>query len=197
MDRIVNDEALDILFRAARNHRYWSERPVSDTLLRAVWELVKLAPTDGNSLPARIAFVRSRAAKEQLLPAVPGNRREAVAAAPVTAIIGYDVRFFERLPRLLPRNPTARRRFVGRPAQARASAALNASLQAGYLLMAARALGLDGGLICDFGNAVVDAAFFPEGNPRSLLLCQLGYGDASRLGPRNPRLDFDEACKLL
>lgn len=195
--RIVNDEALDILFRAGRSPEAWLDRPVSDTLLRAVWELAKLGPTSANCSPARILFLKSAHAKQRLGPALAERIRARTMAAPVTAIIGYDLQFYELLPRLLPHDQQMRERFAGDGDLVRTTAFRNGSLQGAYLMLAARALGLDCGLVSAFDNAAVDAAFFRDGKIKSNFLCNLGYGDASRTRPRNPRLDFDEACQIL
>jgi 3-hydroxypropanoate dehydrogenase len=197
MARIVNDNALDILFRSARSHIAWIDRPVSDTLLRAIWELTKLGPTRVNCSPARILFVKSPKEKQRLAPALAEGDLARAVAAPVTALVGYDLGFCEQLPRLFPRDPNLRSRFAGNDALIRTTALRNASLQGAYLIIAARALGLDSGPLFGFDNAIVDAAFFPDGKTKSNFLCNLGYGDSSKLHPRNPRLDFDEACRIL
>ncbi len=197
MDRIVNDEALDILFRGARTHHAWIDRPVSDILLRALWELAKLGPTSANCGPARILFVKSRATKDRLMPALAEGNRAKTMTAPVTAIVGYDLDFFERLPALLPNNPAMRAQFAGHDEHASVTAFRNGSLQGAYLILAARALGLDCGPMSGFDNAMVDREFFPEGRIRSNFLCNLGYGDRAQLRPRNPRPDFDEACRIV
>ncbi len=197
MTNTVNDEALDILFRNARTHNEWLPQPVSDHLLRSIYELMEWGPTSANSVPARILFLRTREAKERLKPALsPGNVAKAMAA-PVIAIIGYDLRFFDRMPELFPHNPTAGERFAKSPELAQITAFRNGTLQGGYFILAARALGLDCGPMSGFDNAKADAEFFAGTEIKSNFLCNLGFGDASKLFPRNPRLPFDEACKLL
>ena len=183
MHRIVNDEALDSLFRAARSHYAWLARPVSDTMLRALWELVKLGPTSGLSRPARILFVRSEEAKTRLGPAVAAQERTAMMTAPVAAIVGY---------RLEP--------GVGSdlgPGPDRQAAQRDAALQAAYLILASRALGLDCGPIWDFDAGLVDAAFFPEGAVAASFLCALGYGDDTQPAPHPVRPGIAEACNIL
>jgi 3-hydroxypropanoate dehydrogenase len=201
----LSDDALDILFRQARTHNVWLERPVTDDVLRQLYDLMKFGPTSANSGPARILFLRTPEAKQRLLPALSQANAGKTMQAPVTAILAYDVQFFEELPKLFPNNPGMRAMFANAPQLAETGAFRNASLQGGYFILAARALGLDCGPMSGFDNAKVDAEFFTSaaGNPpafhqvKSNFLCNLGYGDASQLFPRNPRLDFEEACRLL
>jgi 3-hydroxypropanoate dehydrogenase len=175
MHRIVNDAALDTLFRAARSHRAWLARPVSDTLLRAVWELVHLGPTGGAG-PARIVFVRSEDAKARLGPAVPAEQRAGIMTAPIAAIVGYALD----------------------PGHDRHGAALrDAVLQAAYLILASRALGLDCGPVWDFDERLVDAAFFPEGTIASNFVCALGYGDDAQALPYHVRPGVAAVCNIL
>jgi 3-hydroxypropanoate dehydrogenase len=196
MSSILDDSALDTLFRAARTHNAWQEKPVSDALLQAVWELAKMPPTSANCSPMRVLFVRSPEAKARLVPLLLEGNRAKTLKAPVTAIIGYDTEFYENLPRLFP-HTDARAWFAGKPELIAATAFRNGTLQGAYLIMAARALGLDCGPMSGFDNASVDAAFFPEGRIRSNFLCSLGYGDPVGVRPRNPRLAFAEACKII
>jgi len=195
-NRVLNDEALDILFRNARTHISWLDKAVSDHQLRQIYDLMKWGPTSANCSPGRILFLRTREAKERLRPALSPNNVDKTMAAPVTAIIGYDLKFYEHLPRLFPNNPAARGWFADSPALAETTAFRNGSLQGGYFILAARAQGLDCGPMSGFDNAKVDAEFFPP-TVKSNFLCNLGYGDHSKIFPRNPRLEFDEACKLL
>jgi 3-hydroxypropanoate dehydrogenase len=197
MSHRLDDEALDILFRKARTHNVWLDKRVSDDLLREVYDLMKWGPTSANSSPARILFLRTPEAKERLRPALSPNNLDKTMKAPVTAILAYDVKFYENLPRLLPNNPAAREWFANSPQLAEVTAFRNGTLQGGYFILAARALGLDCGPMSGFDNAKVDAEFFSGTSVKSNFLCNVGYGDASKLFPRNPRLDFDEACKLL
>ncbi len=209
--RSLNEDALDQLFRKARSHSFWLPKPVDDDTLRKLYELMKWGPTSANSCPARILFLRSVEAKQRLVPALAPPNVEKVLAAPVTAIIGLDFRFFDLLPKLFPQSPGFKDMFEKSPELADATARRNSSLQGAYLILAARALGLDCGPMSGFDNAKVDQEFFGAGREmsdcdqeffplthvRSNFLCNIGYGDRSRLFPRNPRLDFEEACALL
>ncbi len=194
----IDEQALDTLFLQARTHRYWLDKPVDEALLRQAYELARMAPTSANCSPMRVLFVKSPEAKRRLEPAlIESNRRQSMQA-PVTAIIGYDAEFHELLPRLYPQTD-ARAWFAGpENAEAAASTAFrNGSLQGAYFILAARALGLDCGPMSGFDNAAVDREFFPEGRVKSNFLCNLGYGNREKLRPRNPRLEFDEACRIL
>jgi len=195
---MLNDQALDLLFRAARTQNGFIDKPVSDAQLQALYELMKWGPTTMNTQPARLVFVRSKAGKDKLAPALSPGNLEKTMAAPVTAIIGYDLRFYENLPRTFPHNPNAKAIFEGeaKKTHVQTTAMRNGSLQGAYLMLAARALGLDCGPMSGFDNAKVDAAFFPDGHVRSNFLCNLGHGDPSKVFPRSPRLAFDEVCTL-
>jgi 3-hydroxypropanoate dehydrogenase len=201
----LSNEALDVLFRQARTHNTWLDKPVSDQLLRQIYELLKFGPTSANSCPARILFLRTHEAKQRLLPALSPTNVDKTMKAPVTAIIGYDLKFYEQIPKLFPHNPGMRENFAKAPHFAESTAFRNGSLQGAYLIIAARSLGLECGAMSGFDNAKVDAEFFSAsaGNPpafvdvKSNFLCNLGYGDASKVFPRNPRLHFEEACRLL
>jgi len=211
MSRGLDDPALDTLFREARTYGKWQSRPVTDDTLRQLYELLKWAPTSANGAPARFAFLRSREAKERLRPALAPLNVEKTMSAPVTVIVAYDLKFYEQLPKLFPQNPGIARLFQGNAELADTTAKRNSSLQGAYLIMAARALGLDCGPMSGFDNAKVDEEFFaagkpcfgcdqeffPEGSVRSNFLCNLGYGEAAALHPRLPRLPFNEACTLL
>ena len=196
-NRTLSDEALDQIFRAARTHNDWQDKPVSSALLARLYEVMKYGPTSANCSPARIIFVKSEAAKARLLPHLLETNRAKTEKAPVCAIIGYDLEFYERIPELFPRNPDARGWFSGNEALARETAFRNSSLQGAYLILAARALGLDTGPMSGFNPAGVDEEFFPDGKVKSNFLCNLGYGDPSGLMPRNPRLAYDDACKVI
>lgn len=187
--------ALDQIFLSARTHNYWQDRPVDPALLRRAYELARMAPTSANCQPMRVVFVASAEGKERLKPALSSGNLAKTLAAPVTAIVAYDLEFYEKLTRLF-HDPGARSWFAGKPEHVAATALRNGSLQGGYLILALRALGLDCGPMSGFQNALVDAAFFPDGKIKSNFLINIGYGDASRLHPRNPRLDFDEACSF-
>ncbi len=190
------DAALDQLFREARTHNRWTDRPVSWTSLRALADLLKMGPTSANCSPARIVFVRSGEAKARLRPHLSEGNREKTMAAPVTAIIGYDTQFHEKLPKLFP-HADARSWFAGQPALIEATAFRNSSLQGAYLILAARSLGLDCGPMSGFDNASVDAEFFPGGTIRSNFICSLGHGDPAGLFPRSPRFAFEEFCSIV
>lgn len=208
---VLDDRALDQLFRTARSFSHWLEKPVSDETLRRLYELMKWGPTSVNGCPARILFLRTAEAKQRLVPALAPANVPKVISAPVTAIIGYDVRFYDQLPKLMPRNPGYKQMFENSPELAEVTAKRNSSLQGAYLMLAARALGLDCGPLSGFDNVKVDLEFFGAGKEitdcdqeffpvthvRSNFLCNLGYGDRARLYPRNPRLEFEEACALI
>lgn len=195
---MLDDHALDLLFRNARTHNGFLDKPVSDEQLRQIYELMKWGPTTQNSQPMRVVFVRSAQAKEMLAAALSPGNRDKTMRAPATAIIAYDAHFYQHLPRTFPNNPAAKGNYEGeeRKAHVERTALRNSSLQGAYFILAARALGLDCGPMSGFDNAKVDAAFFPEGRFRSNFLINLGYGDPSKLFPRNPRLAFDEVCRI-
>jgi 3-hydroxypropanoate dehydrogenase len=187
--------ALDTLFRTARTFSHFLAEPISDATLQEVYDLLKWAPTTGNSSPGRFVFVRSPEAKARLKPALAAGNAEKTMAAPVTVIVAHDLEFYEKLPRLFP-HTDARSWFFGKPDHILTSAFRNGSLEGAYFILAARALGLDCGPMSGFDNAKVDAAFFPDGKWKSNFLINLGYGDKATLHPRNPRLDFSEACRI-
>ena len=189
--------ALGQLFRDARTHNAWAKKDVPDGLLQELVNLMAMGPTSANCEPARILFVKSEAAKQRLSPFLSSNNRSKTLAAPVCAILGYDLRFYEQLPRLFPHNPTARSWFEGNDATIQTTAMRNGSLQGAYLILAARALGLDAGPMSGFDQAGVDREFFPDGTVKSNFLCNLGYGDPAGLFPRSPRLSFDEIARIL
>ena len=195
---MVSDECLDTLFRTARTHNSLTGE-VTDADLRAIWDIVKLGPTTGNSQPARIVFVRSQEAKERLKPHLSPGNQDKVMVAPVTAIIAYDTMFYEHLPRLFPHNPAMKNAFAGeeKKAATEIAALRNSSLQGAYFIIAARALGIDTGPMSGFNNAGVDQAFLAGTSWKSNFLCNLGRGDWSKVFDRNPRFDFDEACKIV
>ena len=209
--RALPVEALDQLFREARTYSAWRAIPVSSDTLHQLYDFLKWGPTSANSNPARFVFIRSVEAKHRLLPALAPANVEKVMTAPVTAIIAYDLKFYEKLPKLFPHNPRMRELFESSPELVEVTARRNSSLQGAYLILAARALGLDCGPLSGFDNAKVDEEFFaagkpchgcdqeffPEGHVKSNFLCNLGYGDRSRLLPRLPRLMFSEACSVL
>lgn len=196
MTRPLDDNALKQLFLDARTHSAWLDQAVPDTLLRRLYELAVQGPTAANSQPARFVFVKSPAAKERLRPHLAPGNLDKTMAAPVTVIVGSDHAFHEHLPTLFP-HTDARAWFAGNDALIATSAMRNSSLQGAYLILAARALGLDTGPMSGFDNAGVDREFFAETAIRSNFLINLGYGDASRLHARNPRPAFEDFAQLL
>lgn len=197
MSNMLDSEGLNLLFRQARTHTHWLEKPVENDLLRQVYDLAKFGPTSANMCPMRVVFVKSKEGKEKLKPLLDPGNVDKTMLAPVTAIIGMDIRFYEELPKLYP-PADAKAWFKDLPANVLEYIALrNGSLQGAYFMLAARALGLDCGPMSGFDNAKVDAAFFAGTTVKSNILCNLGYGDASKLHPRLPRLTFEEACHLV
>jgi 3-hydroxypropanoate dehydrogenase len=193
--KIAND-TLDQIFRQARTHSAWLPKRVPVEVLREVYELARWGPTSANSTPARFVFLESAAAKARLVPALAPGNVEKTKAAPVTVIVAWDTEFYEKLPHLFP-HADMRSFFVGKQALIDETALRNGSLQGGYFILAARALGLDCGPMSGFDAAKVNAEFFPDGKWKANFLCNLGYGDRTKLFPRNPRLEFDEACRVL
>lgn len=192
----LDSNALDQLFNKARTHNKWQAREVSDSLLHELADLMKMAPTSANCSPARIVFVKSPAAKAKLEPLLSEGNRAKTMSAPVCAIIGSDQEFYNHLPKLFPHAP-AKTWFEGNAPHIAATAFRNSSLQGAYLIMAARALGLDTGAMSGFDNAAVDAAFFAGTAIKSNFLCNLGYGDPAGLFPRSPRFEFGEFCSIV
>lgn len=213
MSAVLSEEGRNLLFREARTHNAWLDRPVSDETLFELYDLMKWGPTSANCCPARILFLRTPEAKNRLIPALAPGNVEKTLHAPVTAIIGYDAKFYELLPKLFP-HADARSWFADTPELAETTAKRNSSLQGAYFILAARAVGLDCGPMSGFDHVKVDHEFFPapkhtvesdefnqeyfsDSHVKTNFLCNLGYGDPAKLFPRSPRLDFDEACKLL
>jgi len=193
----ASEESLERLFRQARTHSAWLDRPVAPELLRQIYDLAKWGPTSANSSPARFVFVTTPEAKARLLPAVAPGNVEKTRTAPVNVIVAWDTLYYDELPRLFPHAPGMRDFFAGNPEMAREAALRNGSLQGGYFILAARGLGLDCGPMSGFDAAKLNAEFFPDGRWKANFLLNLGYGDPDKLMPRNPRLDFDEACRVL
>ena len=194
----LDQAALDLLFVTARTQNGWLPTPVGDDQLRRIYDVMKWGPTSANSCPARFVFLRTPAAKARLLPALSAGNMDKTKQAPVTAIIGYDTRFFEWLPKkLFAHRPDMADNYAKNPPLTEIVAFRNGTLQGAYFMLAARAVGLDVGGMSGFDNAKVDAEFFPDGRVKSNFLCNLGHGDSRRVLPRLPRLDFDEACTLL
>ena len=211
MKSTLQDEALNQIFREARTNSAWVDKPVSDETLHQMYDLMKWGPTSANGSPGRFVFLRTKESKERLRPALAPGNVEKTMAAPVNVIIAYDLLFFEKLPKLFPHSPGMRDLFARNPQLVEETAKRNSSLQGAYLIIAARALGLDCGPMSGFDNAKVDEEFFgagkecegceqeffPAGSVKSNFLCNLGYGDESKLFPRGPRLAFIEACTSL
>jgi 3-hydroxypropanoate dehydrogenase len=191
----ADDNSLDLIFRKARTHHGWQEKSIDDALLKQVYDLAKWGPTSANCCPMRLVFVKSREAKEKLKPCLDKGNVEQTMSAPTTAIIGYDMEFYKKMDKLWPQS--GGKMFEKTPEDALKVVALrNGSLQGAYFILAARALGLDCGPMSGFNNAKLDEAFFAGTAIKSNFLCNLGYGDPSKLYPRGPRLDFDEACRI-
>jgi nitroreductase len=188
--------ALDRLFRSARTRNGWTERPVSEAQIRELYDLLKLGPTSANSCPARFVWVRSAEGKSRLAPLTLRTNQPKILAAPVTVIVGYDLDFPEQLPKLFPARGQMMKDIFKDPELAQTTAFRNSSLQGGFLIMAARSLGLDCGPMSGFDHHAVDREFFAGTRIRSNFLCGLGYGSEENLFPRNPRLDFDEAGRF-
>ena len=192
----VSDDALDVLFRKARSYNAFLPGEISDQKLRELFDVVKWGPTTANSQPQRILFLRSQAAKNRLGPALSKTNLEKTIAAPVVAIMAFDLKFYEHLGRMY-HVPAARSWYETTPEHIHTTAFRNATLQGAYFIIAARALGLDAGPMSGFDNAKVDAEFFPDGQWKSNFLCILGKADPTAVPPRNPRFAFDEVCKIL
>ncbi|MCU0805363.1 MAG: malonic semialdehyde reductase [Burkholderiales bacterium] len=196
---MLDDSALDILFRKARTQNGWQERAVTDAELRAVYDLAKWGPTSANCSPMRLQFVKSPAAKARLRPFLNPGNVEKTMAAPAIAIIGYDLAFYDHLPKLFPHNADARNWFAGaeKAAHATATAFRNGSLQGAYLMIAARALGLDCGPMSGFNAEGIDREFWSGTSVKTNFLCSLGHGDPAKVFARSPRFEFDEVAKIL
>jgi 3-hydroxypropanoate dehydrogenase len=193
----VAEDCLDQLFHNARTHNKWQDRPVPNELLQEIYNLMRLGPTSANCCPLRILFLTSKEAKERLRPHLDPGNVDKTMVAPATALLAFDLLFYEKLPYLFP-FADAKTWFEGKPEKTLATAFRNSTLQGGYFILAARACGLDCGPMSGFSNEGVDKEFFPEGRFKSNFLCNLGYGDPKGLpGPRAPRLSFDETCKII
>lgn len=197
MTQSIPSEAINQIFMNARTHHAWTASPVADDLLKKLYDVLKQGPTSLNTSPIRVVFIKSESEKARLLPALMGSNVDQVKAAPVTAIIAQDMEFYEKLSKLAPVVENARGWFAGNTALIESTAFRNSSLQGAYLIIAARALGLDAGPMSGFDNAKLDETFFKGTSWKSNFLCNLGYGDHSKLHPRWPRFDFEEACKII
>jgi len=193
---VLNDAALDQLFRTARSQNGWVDKPVSDEQLEQMYDLLKWGPTSANSCPARFVFVKSDAAKQRLKPSLQEGNIEKSMTAPVVVIVGMDMEFYEEFTTLFP-HADAKSWFEGKPEKIKESAFRDSSLQAAYMMLAARSLGLDCGPMSGFDNAILDAEFFPDGKVKSNFICGLGYGDESKVYPRLARLDYKRTCQLV
>ena len=196
-DLTADQTTLDLLFCKARTHYGWQDRDVSDETLREIYEIAKMGPTSMNQQPLRILFIRSDAAKDRLEPCLFDGNKPKMRAAPVTAIIAHDLNFWEELPRLFPPNPEASDIFRNNATAAQVNAFRNGTLQGAYVMMAARAVGLDVGAMSGFDNAKVDEEFFHGTSVKSNFLINLGYADTSKIFRRLPRLDYAEVCETL
>jgi 3-hydroxypropanoate dehydrogenase len=194
---ILGEKGMDLLLREAHTAQAWIDQPVEEKTLRALYDLVRWGPTSANCSPARYVFITSDAAKARLKPSLADINLDKVMAAPVTILVGYDMEFYEYLPKLFPLAPDAKDWFTGSQQLIHDTAFRNGTLQGGYLILAARALGLDCAPMSGFDNALADAEFFPEGRIKSNFLCCIGHADASAYLPRTPRLEFSEACQLI
>ena len=192
----VDQAVLAQLFTEARTHNVWQDKHVDDALLKQIYEAMKFGPTAANGSPARIVFVKSAAEKARLVECVSAGNADKTRSAPVTAIIAFDRNFHDQLPKLFP-HADARSWYAGDQAKINAAALMNGSLQGGYLVLAARALGLDCGPMAGFDANKVNETFFPDGQWKVNFIMNIGYGDAEKLHPRNPRLSFEEACKIV
>lgn len=193
--RHLDDDSLDLILREARSHHTWTDRPVTDDEIKALYEIVKMGATSMNGCPARFVFVRTREGKERLAKAVKPTNLTKLMGAPVCAIVAYDPEFWRQLPRLFP-HEDRRPHFVDKPDYAEETAFRNATLQGAYLMIAARAMGFDAGAMSGFDNAIVDQEFFAGTTWKSNFLCNIGVADESGLFQRLPRFEFDDVCKF-
>jgi 3-hydroxypropanoate dehydrogenase len=194
---ILSDRDLDTIFRQARTYYSWADTPVTRVQMQAIYDLARMGPTSANCSPARFVWCESAAAKAKLADCVSAANHPKVLAAPVTVIVGMDLAFYEKLPELFPHDLTARSWFEGNAGHIRETALRNSSLQGAYLIMAARAVGLDTGPMSGFNKAKVDAAFFAGTSVETNFICSIGHGTTEKLFPRLPRLSFEEACEIL
>jgi len=193
---MLDQTALETLFINARSHNGWLKESVTDEQIQKIYDLMKFGPTAANNSPARITFVKSDTAKQQLKAHLDEGNIDKAMAAPVVAIISYDTEFYEKLPFLFP-HTDARSWYAGNDAKIKSAGEMNATLQGAYFMLAARSVGLDCGPMGGFNSNTLDAEFFPDGKTKSIFLCAIGKGDASKIFPRSPRLSFDEACNIV
>ena len=197
MKTTIDEAGLDLIFRKARTQNSWHPKAVAEDLLRRVYDLMKMGPTSANCSPARFIFVTGPEGKDKLKPALSGSNLAKTMSAPVTAIIGYDMQFYDLLPELFPHDLSARTWFEGSAEMIQDTAFRNSTLQGAYLMIAARSLGLDCGPMSGFDQAKVNAAFWPEGRNKANFLCSIGYGDDAEIFPRGPRLAFEQTCQII
>jgi 3-hydroxypropanoate dehydrogenase len=193
---MIDHAAIEALFTTARTQNKWTDQAVSDADLHAIFDILKMGPTSANCSPARFVFVRTPEGKEKLKPALSAGNMEKTMTAPVTVIVAHDPKFYDKLPQLFP-HADARSWFVSSEALAATTAFRNGTLQGAYLMIAARALGVDSGAMSGFDKSKVDAAFFAESGFKSNFLINLGHGDSTGLFPRSPRFSFDEVCTIV
>lgn len=194
---VLPDQVLDQLFRKARSHNGWQDREITDIQLHQIYDLMKMGPTSLNSCPARLVFIKSEAAKQRLKDCLNEGNITKSMTAPVVALIGMDMEFYAKLNKLWPHQPEAPNWYIGKPEKIKEVAVRNGTLQGAYFIMAVRSLGLDAGPMSGFNFDKMDETFFPDGKVKSNFICAIGYGDESKLYPRGPRLDFNEACSIL
>lgn len=194
---VIDQNAVETLFTEARTHNVWQDKDVSEEKLRELHHLMQFGPTSMNCQPLRVIFLKSQAAKERLKPALMPNNQEKTMKSPVVAVLGYDTKFYEHLPRMFAHNKEAMSLFEGKTEFINTTAFRNSSIQGGYFILAARSVGLDTGPMSGFNNATVDEEFWPDGKVKSNFLCNLGYGDSTALFPRGDRFAFEEVCEFL
>lgn len=195
--QVLSEQVLNQLFREARSHNGWQDRDVTEEQLHQIYDLMKMGPTALNSSPARIIFIKSQEAKLRLKECLNEGNITKSMTAPVVALIGMDMEFYTKLNKLWPHNTEAPNWYIGKPDKIRENAFRNSALQGAYLIMAVRSLGLDAGPMSGFNFDKMDQTFFPDGKVKSNFICAIGYGDHDKLYPRGPRLEFDEACRIL
>lgn len=193
----LDKKSLDVLFNEARTFAAWQDKKIDESLLKQIYDLTKMAPTSANCQPLRVTYIVSKEAKEKLKPTLDAGNVDKTMSAPATAILAMDMEFYHYLPVFFPHAKGMKEHFAGDPEAAKTTAFRNGSIQGGYFILAARALGLDCGPMSGFNNATLDEAFFKGTAIKSNFLCNLGYGDATKLYPRGPRPGFDEFCKVL
>ncbi|KAA0449767.1 MAG: malonic semialdehyde reductase [Candidatus Thioglobus sp.] len=193
---MLDEKALQTIFTKARSQNGWLDKAVSNEQIQQIYELMKFAPTAANTCPARITFVQSDAGKSKLKPHLDDGNVEKAMSAPTVAIIAYDTEFYEKLDYLFP-HADAKSWYVGKSDKIKVAGLMNATLQGAYFMLAARSIGLDCGPMGGFNADTLDADFFPDGKTKSIFICAIGYGDESKIFPRSPRLNFDQACKII